>query len=90
MAEKPKTVKAYKPAVARKPKTKTGVKYQSVGDSWEKRPPGRWVGKQSTTLNPGSESAAQRRIYRATGQRSRTRKVIRPRVRKQVRRDVKS
>lgn len=90
MAEQPKRVKAYKPSVARKPKTKTGVKYQSVGSSWEKRPSGRWVGRQSTTLNPGSEGASQRRIYRATGMKSRTRKVIRPRVRKQNRRDVKS
>jgi hypothetical protein len=90
VAEQPKRVKAYKPSVSRKPKTKTGVKYQSVGSSWEKKATGRWVGRQSTNLNPGSESAANRRVYRATGMKSRTRKVIRPRIRKQQRRDVKS
>jgi len=91
VAEQPKRVKAYKPAVARKPKTKTGVKYSSVGSSWEKKPAGKWVGRQSSSLNPGAESAQQRRIYRATGMKSRTRKVIRPRImRKQNRWDVKS
>jgi len=91
VAEQPKRVKAYKPAVARKPRTTTGVKYNSVGSTWEKKPAGRWVGQQSSSLNPGSSSARQRRIYRATGLKSRTRKVIRPRImRKQIRRDVKS
>lgn len=79
----------HKPAVARKPRTKTGVKqsvkYASVGSSWEKRPSGKWTGGQASSLNPGSESATSRRMYRSSGFKARNRKVIRPRVRKQVR-----
>lgn len=70
----------------RKGTKKTGaqkIKYNSVGSTWDRKSSGTWSGGQSSSLNPGSEAAQARRVYRATGFKARTKKVIRPRLRKQ-------
>lgn len=55
--------------------------FKSV-ESWDRKSAGKWATKQSTSLNPGSEQAVARR--RNTKKYvARTKKVIRPRVRKQ-------
>jgi hypothetical protein len=77
---KPKTASgAPKPRVS-KPSGKTKT-FSSV-ESWERKSSGSWTSGQSNKLNPGSEQAVARR--RNTPKYvSRTKKVIRPRVRKQ-------
>ena len=51
-------------------------------ESWDRKSAGKWQTKQSSTLNPGSEQATARR--RNTSKYvARTKRVIRPRVRKQ-------
>jgi len=51
-------------------------------ESWDRKSAGKWQAGQSSTLNPGSEQATARRRNTAKYV-SRTKKVIRPRVRKQ-------
>ncbi len=58
------------------------IKHMSVGSSWEKRPSGRWTSQQASTLNPGTPEAIQRR-KNSPKFKARTKKVIRPRIRKQ-------
>ena len=51
-------------------------------ETWDRKSAGKWQAGQSSTLNPGSEQATARR--RNTSKYvARTKKVIRPRVRKQ-------
>jgi hypothetical protein len=50
--------------------------------SWDRKSAGKWQTKQSNTLNPGSTQATARR-RNTTKYVARTKKVIRPRVRKQ-------
>lgn len=66
------------------------IKHMSVGSSWNKvAGSAPWVGGQASTLAPGSPAAVSRRKYRQTKFKSRTRKVIRPRIAKQRRRPDK-
>jgi hypothetical protein len=78
---KPKTASgAPKPRVS-KPKGRTKT-FSSV-ETWERKSSGSWTSGQSNKLNPGSEQATARR--RNTPKYvARTKKVIRPRVRKQA------
>ena len=54
--------------------------------TWDRKSAGKWQAGQSSTLNPGSEQATARR-RNTTKYVARTKKVIRPRVRKQQRPD---
>jgi len=58
------------------------IKHMSVGSSWEKKPSGRWTSQQASSLNPGTPEAQQRR-RNSPKFKARTKKVIRPRIRKQ-------
>lgn len=51
-------------------------------ESWDRKSAGKWQAGQSSSLNPGSEQATARR-RNTTKYVARTKKVIRPRVRKQ-------
>jgi hypothetical protein len=57
-----------------------GRQFTSV-ESWSKKSSGRWVSGQSSTLHPGSRSASTKRRQKTSHARSK--KVIRPRIRKQ-------
>ncbi len=59
--------------------------FKSV-ESWDRRSSGKWQAGQSSTLNPGSTTATARR-RNSPKYVARTKKVIRPRVRKQQRPD---
>ena len=54
--------------------------------SWDRKSAGKWQTKQSNTLNPGSTQATSRRRNTPKSV-ARTKRVIRPRVRKQQRPD---
>jgi hypothetical protein len=71
---------APKPKVS-KVKSSTSKNFTSV-ESWDRKSAGKWQTKQSTSLNPGSEQATARRRNTAKYV-ARTKRVIRPRVRKQ-------
>lgn len=87
--KQPKMHKQQKAKSAARPK-KVEIKHMSVGSTWSKvAGAAPWVGGQSATLAPGSPAAASRRRYRQTKFKSRTRKVIRPRIQKQQRRSGK-
>lgn len=69
-------------------KSATTTKYRSSSssfksvESWDRKSAGRWQAGQSSKLNPGSTAAISRR--RNTEKYvARTKKVIRPRIRKQ-------
>lgn len=64
--------------------TVSAIKRRSFSsvETWDRKSAGKWQAGQSSTLNPGSEQATARR--RNTSKYvARTKKVIRPRVRKQ-------
>ena len=61
--------------------TKYRSKFSSV-ESWDRKSAGKWQAGQSSTLSPGSEQAIARR-RNTTKYVARTKKVIRPRIRKQ-------
>lgn len=72
-----------KKAKTSSPAPKIVIKHMSVGSTWSKvAGAAPWVSGQSSTLAPGSTAAASRRKYRQTKFKSRTRKVIRPRITK--------
>jgi len=77
-----------KKARVTKVQTASAVKRRSFSsvESWDRKSAGKWQAGQSSTLNPGSEQATARR-RNTTKYVSRTKKVIRPRVRKQQRPD---
>jgi hypothetical protein len=76
----PKTASGAPKPRASKPAGRT-KSFASV-ESWERKSAGSWTSGQSNKLNPGSEQATARR--RNTPKYvARTKKVIRPRVRKQ-------
>lgn len=60
---------------------KRRASFSSV-ESWDRKSAGKWQAGQSSSLNPGSEQATARR-RNTTKYVARTKKVIRPRVRKQ-------
>lgn len=67
-----------------KSQTVSAVKRRSFRsvETWDRKSAGKWQAGQSSTLNPGSEQATARR--RNTSKYvARTKRVIRPRVRKQ-------
>ena len=68
------------------PAPKIVIKHMSVGSTWKNvAGSAPWVSGQSSALAPGSPAAASRRRYRLTKYKSRTRKVIRPRITKRRR-----
>ncbi len=67
-------------------KSATTTKYRSSSfksvESWDRKSAGRWQAGQATTLTPGSTQAVARR-RNSEKYVARTKKVIRPRIRKQ-------
>ena len=76
----PKTASGSPKPKVSKPKGKTKT-FTSV-ETWERKSAGSWTSGQSNKLNPGSEQATARR-RNTTKYVARTKRVIRPRVRKQ-------
>jgi hypothetical protein len=73
-----------KKARVTKVQTASAVKRRSFSsvETWDRKSAGKWQAGQSSTLNPGSEQATARRRNTAKYV-ARTKRVIRPRVRKQ-------
>ena len=73
-----------KKARVTKVQTASAVKRRSFSsvETWDRKSAGKWQAGQSSTLNPGSEQATARR-RNTTKYVARTKRVIRPRVRKQ-------
>ena len=73
-----------KKARVTKVQTASAVKRRSFNsvETWDRKSAGKWQAGQSSTLNPGSEQATARRRNTAKYV-ARTKRVIRPRVRKQ-------
>lgn len=83
-APKRATPSGAKKARVTKVQTASAVKRRSFTsvESWDRKSAGKWATKQSSSLNPGSTQATARRRNTAKYV-ARTKKVIRPRVRKQ-------